>query len=106
MTLSPFATSSACVLFWAYVKATFAPSRASAWTIARPMPRLPPVTIATLPENIEEILLRNWTEAVSCLARKRGRRNQRPPGQGEGHEQRRRFRRHHGFAGRVGRRSG
>src|SRR5947207_14400976 len=37
-----------------YVKATFAPSRARACTIARPMPRLPPVTIAVLPENIRE----------------------------------------------------
>src|SRR5262249_15537231 len=52
MVLSPFATSSANVLFWTYVKHTLAPSRASACTIARPIPRLPPVTIATFPENI------------------------------------------------------
>src|SRR4051812_22118845 len=39
-----------------YVIATSAPSRASRLAIAAPMPRLPPVTSATLPES-EDMLL-------------------------------------------------
>ena len=31
---------------------TLAPSRASTWTVARPMPEPPPVTIATLPSSL------------------------------------------------------
>src|SRR6516165_3069630 len=45
--------ATACALSAAvtYVNATAAPSRASCWAIAAPIPRLPPVTSATLPAS-------------------------------------------------------
>src|SRR5438477_261454 len=43
--------SSASVLLFVKLKATSAPSRANASHIARPSPRDPPVTIATLPSS-------------------------------------------------------
>ena len=42
------------------MKATFAPSLASRFTIAAPMPREPPVTRATLPEkSFVEVFMTN-----------------------------------------------
>src|SRR5215472_13899222 len=45
------ATAWALSALLAYVSATAAPSLASRWTIAAPIPRLPPVTRATLPAS-------------------------------------------------------
>src|SRR5207237_4309890 len=68
MMVSLFATSSAADLFWMYVNTTFAPSRASACTMARPMPRLPPVTIAVLPENIRKDLATIGSEITKAFS--------------------------------------
>src|SRR2546427_13021821 len=50
-----------------YVNATLACSRARACTIARPMPRLPPVTMAVLPENMKGDLATKGTEITKTF---------------------------------------
>src|SRR6266446_1252457 len=56
--LSSSATSwSAISRFFVKLKATLAPLAASSFTIARPIPREPPVIMATLPSNSDMSLL-------------------------------------------------
>jgi hypothetical protein len=52
-TASTASTVSAALFVWdTQVRATSAPSSAKRWTIAAPIPRDPPKTIATFPSNL------------------------------------------------------
>ncbi|HET7152221.1 MAG TPA: hypothetical protein VFJ29_00505 [Candidatus Kapabacteria bacterium] len=75
LTLPPAfrASSTICAAastFEAYVNATVAPSAASRFTIALPMPRDPPVTIAIFPARVLMIFYRNnFFYYFSCAGR-------------------------------------